>query len=333
MSYPEKGWMVSYNARNYRSRWETKGEIPGVSPVWEPNGTCIQIGEAPAQIALPAPVQVCAAEWTAQNSYPQADLLVSYQGINYRSRNKVAADDVPGINPVWEPQGTCYVPVVPEPEKTRVRVLVAATPAAKKAIGDLDLRAQLAIEETNEGYENSGIDLELVLAGTMVDPSYVEPANSSSILGDLRNKGDNKLEEVHYQRTLTNANIAVLLVKKYGFCGQGYLKARAETAFSVVEASCSIGGYTFGHEIGHLLGATHDKSNTSTWAYSYGLGWQDPEFLFRTVMAYNCSKSCPRINYYSHATMQYNGKPMGNATEADNTRVLKERKETATTWH
>ncbi|BCU54408.1 hypothetical protein [Enterobacter kobei] len=40
MSCPDKGSMVSYNARNYRSRWEAKGEIPGVSPVWEPQGTC-----------------------------------------------------------------------------------------------------------------------------------------------------------------------------------------------------------------------------------------------------------------------------------------------------
>lgn len=333
MSYPEKGWMVSYNARNYRSRWETKGEIPGVSPVWEPNGTCIQIGEAPAQMALPAPVQVCAAEWTAQNSYPQADLLVSYQGINYRSRNKVAADDVPGINPVWEPQGTCYVPVVPQPEKTTVSVLVAATPAAAKSLGDLEAVAQLAVEETNEGYENSGIDLKLVLAGTMIDPSYVEPSNSSDMLRDLKTTNDNKLEEVHYQRGLTNANIAVLLAKKYGFCGQAYVNARGATAFAVVEASCAVGGYSFGHEIGHLLGGAHNKSSAKAWAYSYGFGWQDPEFMFRTVMAYNCSKNCPRINYYSHATMQHNGKPMGNATEADNTRVLKERKETATTWH
>lgn len=332
-TYPEKGWMVSYNERNYRSRWETKGEMPGVSPVWEPNGVCVQVGEAPAPLPLPVPVQVCAAEWSAQNSYPQADLLVSYQGINYRSRNKVAADDVPGVNPVWEPQGTCYVPVVPQPEKTRVSVLVAATPAAAKSLGDLDAVAQLAVEETNEGYENSGIDLKLVLAGTMIDPSYVEPANSSDMLRDLKNTNDNKLEEVHYQRGLTNANIAVLLAKKYGFCGQAYVNARASTAFAVVEASCAVGGYSFGHEIGHLLGAAHNKSSASAYAYSYGFGWQDPEFLFRTIMSYGCAKSCPRINYYSHATMEYNGKPMGNATEADNTRVLKERKETATTWH
>jgi hypothetical protein len=39
-------------------------------------------------------------------------------------------------------------------------------------------------------------------------------------------------------------------------------------------------------------------------------------------MAYNCTRSCPRLNYWSNPNISYNGIPMGNASTADNQRVL-----------
>ena len=44
--------------------------------------------------------------------------------------------------------------------------------------------------------------------------------------------------------------------------------------------------------------------------------------LLRTIMAYNCSPSCPRINYWSSPLRTYGGQVMGTATRSDNARVL-----------
>jgi hypothetical protein len=39
-------------------------------------------------------------------------------------------------------------------------------------------------------------------------------------------------------------------------------------------------------------------------------------------MAYNCSPSCPRINYWSSPLRTYGGQVMGTANRSDNARVL-----------
>jgi hypothetical protein len=39
-------------------------------------------------------------------------------------------------------------------------------------------------------------------------------------------------------------------------------------------------------------------------------------------MAYNCSPSCPRINYWSNPNRTYQSAAMGTASRSDNARVL-----------
>jgi hypothetical protein len=45
-------------------------------------------------------------------------------------------------------------------------------------------------------------------------------------------------------------------------------------------------------------------------------------------MAYNCSPSCPRINYWSNPAVLYGGVPMGTYTTSHNQRVLVQTKAT-----
>ncbi len=70
--------------------------------------------------------------------------------------------------------------------------------------------------------------------------------------------------------------------------------------------------------------AQYDVSNEDQCGHiepATGTGW-------RTIMAYNCTRSCPRLNYWSNPNISYNSIPMGNASTADNQRVLVNTKHT-----
>jgi hypothetical protein len=86
----------------------------------------------------------------------------------------------------------------------------------------------------------------------------------------------------------------------------------------------------FAHEIGHNLGAGHDRANVSSgfeciYEYSYGYRVSGN---FHTVMAYKCL-GCTTIPYYSSPNITYNGVTIGiaegNDSAADNARTLRER--------
>jgi hypothetical protein len=99
--------------------------------------------------------------------------------------------------------------------------------------------------------------------------------------------------------------------------------ATSSTAFAAVYHGCATGYYSFGHEIGHLQAARHDPNNDpTTTPYAYGHGYQYAAGNWRTIMAYNCSGGCTRINWWSNPNKTRGGVPMGTASQSDNTRVL-----------
>ena len=67
------------------------------------------------------------------------------------------------------------------------------------------------------------------------------------------------------------------------------------------------------------MGAHHDRASaTGSAMYSYSYGYQAPNNSFRTIMAYNCTVGCPRINYWSNPDNYYNGIPTGVVNTASN---------------
>lgn len=53
----------------------------------------------------------------------------------------------------------------------------------------------------------------------------------------------------------------------------------------------------FGHEIGHLQGARHNcEADSSLKPVPYG-AWLSARPLSDAIMSYNCSASCPRLQY------------------------------------
>ena len=206
-----------------------------------------------------------------------------------------------------------------------IRVLVAYTPSAATASGDITGLINLAIAETNRGYTNSGVDITVQLASS-VRVTYTESGSFSTDLSRFRGTSDGYMDSIHATRNSTAADVGVLIINNSSSCGLASgIGSSASTAFAAVHYSCATGYYSFGHEIGHLQSARHDIATDGTLTpYAYGHGYRSPTNAWRTIMAYNCTNAggCPRINYWSNPAKTYGGQAMGNTTRAHNQRVL-----------
>jgi Leucine-rich repeat (LRR) protein len=201
-----------------------------------------------------------------------------------------------------------------------IDVLVVYTEAVKNTVGGqtaMENLIDLAVTETNTGYANSLVNQRLNLVHT-AQVSYDETGfNWSQTLRRLRDTTDGYMDNVHTLRDAGKADEVVLIVESGGSCGIGYLMTTVSQsfeswAFAVVNHDCATGYYTFGHELGHNMGSHHDRANTSgSGAFDYSYGYQAPDKSFRTVMAYNCSGGCPRVNYWSNPNVNYNSQPTG----------------------
>lgn len=209
---------------------------------------------------------------------------------------------------------------------TVVRVGVLISNAAASAIGDITGFANLAVAESNQGFANSGAQVTLQLAH--VGTTTYTGTNFSTALDHFRGTSDGFMDGWHATRNSTAADLSVLVINNSASCGIGYLNASAAYAFSVVHYGCATGYYTFAHEIGHNFGAHHNPEIATNNAYPYGHGYRHPGSAFRTIMAYNCSPGCTRVNYWSNRSRTYNGAPMGTAATHDNARVINNRRAT-----
>ena len=79
---------------------------------------------------------------------------------------------------------------------------------------------------------------------------------------------------------------------------------------SVTEKKCTVGYYSFGHEIGHNFGCKHNPEESTNEVYPYGHGHlieqgesTDPDG-FRTILAYTAAGHKTRVNYYSNPSVE-----------------------------
>jgi hypothetical protein len=230
-----------------------------------------------------------------------------------------------------------------------IDVMVLYTPSAKAAAGGqagMDSLIATAMSETNQGYANSGVIQRFRLVHSQ-EVAYVENTGSSGFniaLDNLRNPSDGVMDEIHALRNQYGADIVSLFIKNGWYCGLGYLMTStssdfAANAFNVVDYTCATGYYSFAHECGHNQGAHHDRASAGgSILYDYAYGYQQTSAspAFRTIMAYNCSPSCTRVNYWSNPEVNYNGYPTGvlyTADDAaDNRRTLNNTRTIAANW-
>ncbi len=271
--------------------------------------------------------------------------LVSYKieplGNGLHAVSRIDQSGFPDEHPADNPAGVLDAPPAFEPLTARnpgdgtvgiqavstVNVLVVYTAAAAAATSNISSLIQLAVDETNTSYVNSGININMVRVHT-AQVTYNESGRTfSQHVASLRGTTDGSMDNVHTLRNTYGADVVVLVVNDSEACGiASTIKATATTAFAVAHYSCITGYYSFGHEVGHLQGARHDRFvDGSTTPYAYGHGYIPSTKNWRTVMAYgnNCS-NCTRIQWWSNPLKTYpvTGQVMGTAAYEDNARVL-----------
>ncbi len=207
-----------------------------------------------------------------------------------------------------------------------IELLVAYTPSAATSSGDINSLIDLAIAETNTSFANSGITPRVHLAGKLA-LTYTESGKTyDTIMADFVGNGS-----VAAQRNAVAADVAVLIINQTDWCGLANdIGGGAATAFVLVHYGCATGYYSFGHEIGHIVGARHDMPTDGTltpFAYGHGHLQKAASGGWRTIMGYNCTDgTCPtRIQYWSNPSVSFGGKVTGEATRENNARVWNER--------
>lgn len=210
-----------------------------------------------------------------------------------------------------------------------IRVMSVATDAAINAAGNISSLMDLAVAESNQSYQNSGVEIRLETAGKY-RVSYNESGSFSTDLARIRGTSDGYMDGIHGARNSQAADMVMFWLNNSSYCGLASgIGSSASTAFASVYWGCATGYYSFGHELGHLQSARHDPANDPTNSpYRYGHGYQYAPGGWRTVMAYNCPGGCIRINYWSNPGVSFGGAAMGTSSRSDNHRVLNNTKNT-----
>ena len=211
-------------------------------------------------------------------------------------------------------------------EPVTIDLLVAYTPQAAAHYTDIkrDL-IEVAVEEANQSFRNSGVDnvqLRLVHA---YQTDYVESGSHFEHVFRFADKGDGYMEEVHALRDQHKADVAALIVHDPNGCGLSAAVAPpADRAFTVVHHECAALSYSLAHEIGHIIGARHDLAlDDDRKPYPYGHGFVSGKD-WRTMMSYEEScDGCPRLPIWSSPLIKVRGVAAGDET-ADNARVIAE---------
>ncbi|HXE68786.1 MAG TPA: M12 family metallo-peptidase [Hyphomicrobiaceae bacterium] len=187
---------------------------------------------------------------------------------------------------------------------------------------------ELAVEQANETFRNSGIpNVKLRLVHTqLVD--YDE--TGSEHFEHLYNLVDGKVafKNIRHLRDEKRADIVGLIVDDPSGCGLSTrVGADAEEAFFVVHHSCAAITISIAHEIGHILGARHDRLiDGNDMPFAYGHGYVNGN-KWRDIMSYQkgCA-GCPRLPFWSNPRVMYQGEPTGTLAN-DNARVILEQAE------
>ena len=137
-------------------------------------------------------------------------------------------------------------------------IMVLYTPEAVTDVanGDIDLYIATAIDEANQILKNSQANMRVRLVhAVLVDDGNDYDGDMSAALSNLQNTADGKMDyEATTLRDNYGADVMFLLLGipavPTGYCGLGYLRSSQSWATSTGTTDCSVGYYTFLHEIG-----------------------------------------------------------------------------------
>lgn len=206
---------------------------------------------------------------------------------------------------------------------TPIDVLVAYTPSAASAAGNISGLIQTAEDETNVSYQNSNVDITLNVVYER-EVNYTESGSFSTDLDRFLKVADGYMDEIHDWRDQSGADVCVLLINDAQKCGLAAAIPANESfeAFCVVHYDCATGKYSFGHEIGHLQGARHQfQKDNEVVPFPYGHGYIFGSKPWSTIMAILVPN---RVQHWSNPAVFFNGFATGEPDTANNARVLNE---------
>lgn len=214
-----------------------------------------------------------------------------------------------------------------------IDVMVLYTPGAAVAPGvggaaGITARVSRAIADTNVALANSGVNATVRLAYE----GPVSYGDSGVINTDLVNlqQGRGGLSGVAALRNRYGADLVSLWVGSGDEAGRAFQPDGAATAqaaygFNVVQARYAVDNFIFAHEVGHNLGAGHDRGDPTprNIPYAYGKTFYLGTYQVGDLMS---DGGVERIGYYSNPNVSYLGVATGNADSgpapADNARVM-----------
>ncbi len=196
-----------------------------------------------------------------------------------------------------------------------IDVLVAYTDRAASHYVNIERELiSVAIERANLSFRLSNLGHIRLRRVHAYRTAYVEHELDTHFdhVWRFADKGDGYMDEVHDLRDRHRADVAILIVDDAKGCGLATrVRADADEAFAVVHHACAAANFTLAHEVGHIIGASHDL------AYANGSKWRD-------IMSYKqrCG-NCPRLPIWSNPLVLVAGEPAGTA-QLNNARVIAE---------
>ncbi|CAM9360425.1 unnamed protein product, partial [Ectocarpus fasciculatus] len=236
-------------------------------------------------------------------------------------------------------------------------IMVVYTQNAETHLGSaeaVNLYIKHAFGEGNDILDRSRISMRIraINVVKMRNVGYDDPNNLITTLDQATYYGGSysEFDYEQAQRYTVQADALVIITRpiRPSLCGIAWLNSAALTAFkmvSVVDLTCLVGYYAFMHELGHNLGAAHDRSvarlNEGAYSYSHGWCWDVDAATScdntcrRSLMSYSsCSSSrqsctyCKPYPYFSNPDVVESGAATGRS-DRNNARTINNMKSSA----
>ena len=145
-------------------------------------------------------------------------------------------------------------------------VMFYFTPQFAAATADIPGFIDQVIGETNQGYRNSRIPVQV--SKLCIEAATIDDVGEPTTF--LHNFEAMKSSAAALRNT---ADAAALLAYDFDACGIAFFYTYTSGhSLSVTQKSCALGYFSFGHELGHNFGAQHDPDTATNSVFPHGHG-------------------------------------------------------------